>query len=325
MNRKFWPGEGCEQDSWYFVWTQSIVDAKRPRRGGSSETGAGWRPFGRPSHSRPHAFTREILTKVIPVHAVRNQCGKYHALNLFPGNYEVGVQKKGFAGDIKNVVVKAGTNLTLDFSLLVADPNPNEVPSVSYDSLYPQGRGRDLAEKTCIICHGAGFLPRHQWDESQWNSAIDLMSNPGCSTNSYSSTLSPQDRRDLAAYLARNFGPDSPKRMLDVGAEMPLDEQVLSKAMYVEYYLPPRPDKGDRLLHDPHFDPEGNVWYTDRGGDRIGKLDPRTGVFTDYLIPDPKAFPHGLTVDSGGFPWFVGNFDLGRVEILRLGKWTSTV
>jgi streptogramin lyase/mono/diheme cytochrome c family protein len=238
--------------------------------------------------------------------------GGYHAVNLFPGNYEVSVQKKGFTSDVKTVVVKPGASLTVDFSLQV-DASPDEVPSVTYDSLYPQGRGRDLAEKTCIVCHGAGFLPRHHWDESQWNAAINRMSNPAA-PRIPPGLLDPSDRQDLAAYLASNFGPDSPKRILDVGGEMPLDEQALGKAMYVEYYLPPLQDKGDRLLHDPHFDQEGNVWYTDRGGDRIGKLDPRTGTWKDYLIPDPKAFPHGLTVDSEGYPWWVGNIDLGRID-----------
>jgi virginiamycin B lyase len=238
--------------------------------------------------------------------------GKYHAVNLFPGNYEVRVQEKGFTSDVKKVVLRPGAHLILDFSLRM-DPSQDEVPSVSYDNLYPQARGRELAEKTCIICHGAGFLPRHHWDESQWNSAIGRMSDP-TSPRITPGLLEASDRRELAAYLARNFGPDSPKRILDVGAEMPLDEQALGKAMYVEYYLPPLPDKGDRLLHDPHFDQEGNVWYTDRGGDRIGKLDPRTGAWKDYAIPDPRAFPHGLTVDSEGYPWWVGNRDLGRID-----------
>lgn len=239
--------------------------------------------------------------------------GKYHAVNLFPGNYEVSVQKNGFTSDIKKVVVKPGASSTVDFSLQAADASSDGVASVSYDSLYPQGRGRELAEKTCIVCHGAGFLTRFHWDEAQWNAAILLMSNPAA-PRILPGVLDANDRRDLTAYLAKNFGPDSPKRMLDVGEEMPLDEQALAKAMYVEYYLPPRPDKGDRLLHDPHFDQEGNVWYTDRGGDRIGKLDPRTGSFKDYVIPDPKAFPHGLTVDAEGYPWWVGNIDIGRID-----------
>jgi streptogramin lyase len=238
--------------------------------------------------------------------------GRYQAVNLFPGNYEVSVQKKGFTSEVQTVNVKAGENSTLDFSLQIAESSDG-VPSVPYDSMYPPGRGRELLEKTCIVCHGAAFIPFHHWNEAQWNAAISLMTSPA-DPRILPGVLDSKDRQDLVAYLVQNFGPDSPKRILDTGAEMPLDERALAKAMFVEYYLPPRPDKGPRLLHDPHFDPDGNVWYTDRGGDRIGKLDPRTGSFQDYVIPDPKAFPHGLTVDSQGFPWWVGNVDLGRVD-----------
>jgi streptogramin lyase len=230
--------------------------------------------------------------------------GRYHAVNLFPGNYEVSVQEKGFTSQVQTVIVRAGASSTLDFSLQV-DTSNDGVLAVAYDSMYPPGRGRDLFEKTCAVCHGAGFIPFHHWNESQWNAAIVLMTNPAA-PRILPGVLDSQDRQDLVAYFAKNFGPDSPKRILDLGVEMPLDEHALAKAMYVEYYLPPLPDKGLQQLHDVHFDQEGNVWYSDPGASRIGKLDPRTGTFQDYLTPNPKANPHGLTVDSEGYVWGVG-------------------
>ena len=230
--------------------------------------------------------------------------GRYRAVDLFPGNYEVTVQKKGFTSPVQTVVVKAGAGATLDFSLRV-DTSDDGVLSVAYERMYPPGRGRDLFEKTCVVCHGAGFIPFHHWDETQWNSAIDLMTSPAA-PRILPGVLDSTDREELVAYLATNFGRDSPKRILDVGLEMPLDEQALAKAMYIEYYLPPLPDKGLQQLHDVHFDQEGNVWYSDPGSSRIGKLDPRTGAFQDYTTPTPHANPHGLTVDSEGYVWGVG-------------------
>ena len=43
--------------------------------------------------------------------------GRYRAVNLFPGRYEVTVQKPGFATDMRTVVLAAGAGQTLDFSL----------------------------------------------------------------------------------------------------------------------------------------------------------------------------------------------------------------
>jgi streptogramin lyase len=231
--------------------------------------------------------------------------GRYRAVNLFPGNYEVSVQEKGFTSQVQAITLKAGTRSTLNFSLRV-DTSDDGVLSVAYDTMYPPGRGRDLFEKTCVVCHGAAFVPFHHWDEPQWNAAINLMTSPA-NPRILPGVLDSKDRQDLAAYFAKNFGPDSPKRILDIGAEMPLDEHTLAKAMYMEYYLPPLADKGLQQVHDVHFDEQGNVWYSDPGASRMGKLDPRTGAFQDYIPPIPKANPHGLTVDSEGYVWAVGH------------------
>ncbi|MGB9069731.1 MAG: carboxypeptidase regulatory-like domain-containing protein [Candidatus Acidiferrales bacterium] len=247
---------------------------------------------------------------------VYTSAGRFRAVNLLPGNYEVTVEEKGFTSPMHTVSVTAGKTSTLDFSLS-PDTTSDGVLSVSYDAMYPQGRGRDLFEKTCMVCHGAAFIPFHHWNESQWNAAITLMSSPA-DPRILPGVLNSQDRQDLVAYFTKNFGPDSPKRILDIGAEMPLDEKALAKAMYVEYYVPPLPDNGLRQVHDVHFDQDGNVWYSDPGGNRMGRLDPRTGTFQDYVPPNPKINPHGLTVDSEGYVWAVGH---GMVRLdPRTGK-----
>ena len=51
-------------------------------------------------------------------------------------------------------------------------------------------------------------------------------------------TFTPQERKNLAASLVKNYGPDTAIRGLET-PEMPVDEQVVGKSMYVEYHLPP--------------------------------------------------------------------------------------
>jgi virginiamycin B lyase len=231
-------------------------------------------------------------------------------VNLLPGSYEVSVKKAGFAEEVKKIVVKAGSNATADFSLQEAAPDPKDAPIVSYDAMYPPGKGRDLMEKTCLICHmGVGFFPLHQWSESQWNAALDKMMDPAAA-RIMPGTFSADDRKEVVAYLTKNFGPNSILRRLDV-PELPVDEEVLSKAMYVEYYLP---HYKNLQTHDPHFDQNGNVWYTDNGARRIGKIDPRTATFKDYTFPDPKVGTHGLTADAAGNMWSAGSYAMTRVD-----------
>lgn len=264
--------------------------------------------------------------------------GSYRAVNLFPGEYEVTVKKNGFAADPKRVTVKPGGNVTLDFSLREAAPEAipqagtmgpartwdrKDVQLVAYDELYPAEPGRELLKRHCLYCHGLSSLPSRPRSEAQWNAAIDVMSDPNSQRGVRipPGSLKAEDRKRIVAYLKKHFGPDSPKRAVRVDAEVFVDEAVLARAMYIEYPLPldPKLDANNaaRGAYAPYFDPQGNVWYTDTTRPhRVGRLDPRTAAVKDYVLPDPEALPHGLTVDAEGTVWWVENdaFHLGRLD-----------
>ena len=91
--------------------------------------------------------------------------------------------------------------------------------------------------------------------------------------------------------------------------------------MYVEYSLPLDKQINARdeqqPTQQPHFDRDGNVWYTDRSvPNRIGRVDPRAGKFKDWMMPDPKADPHGLARRCGRARFVDGavGFSLGRLD-----------
>jgi streptogramin lyase len=265
------------------------------------------------------------------VYMVYTEGGKYQAVNLFPGKYEVSVTKNGFsAGDAQEVTITAGSNATADFTLQEGTYRPNQQmrsglpvnePLLAYDDLYPSGEGRTIVERTCIRCHGPDFLPNKQWGADQWNAAIDLMqstapnSNPPgrISSTSVPEGISAQERRTLVDYLVKNFGPDSNVRGLAV-PDVPLDEQALGKAMYVEYHIPALPNGKERRFHDAHLSQNGDVWYVDMTGMQIGKMDPRTATWTDYAITNPNARGHGIIQDATGDIWYSGHTVFGRVD-----------
>ena len=262
--------------------------------------------------------------------------GRYQALNLFPGRYEVTVKKAGLATDPQSIVLEPGDAKTLDFALREQAARPvrqgefgftssvsSDVKLVSYDELYPREPGRDVLEKQCMYCHGRNFFPSKQYPEPTWNSFIDVMLGIGADRGAMipPGTLSAADRQTVLAYLTKHFGTTSERRGLRMDAQFPLDEAALGKAMYVEYYLPldKQLDAANkqRRTQEPHFDPQGNVWYTDRSvPNRIGRVDPRTGEVKDFMMPDPKADPHGLTVDKDGHVFWAETvgFHLGRLD-----------
>ena len=196
------------------------------------------------------------------VYMVFTEGGRYQAVDLFPGNYEVSVTKNGFTGsDVQKITIASGGSATADFTLKEGTYRPNQQmrsglpkgePLVSYDELYPPSHARQTIERTCIMCHGPDFLPNKQWDESQWNAAIDLMQNPNDNAGArlVPGTFAAGEREELVAYLVKNFGPESKKRGLEV-PDQPIDEKALGKAMFIEYHIPPLAN-GQRGFHDAH-------------------------------------------------------------------------
>ena len=86
----------------------------------------------------------------------------------------------------------------------------------------------------------------------------------------------------------------------------------------MEYSVPPDPPgkdtkaaeyiqigyRGRRVIQDPRFDAQGNVWGTDRAyPTRIVKLDPRTGEMKDYPMPEPTAEIHDFIIARDGIIW----------------------
>jgi virginiamycin B lyase len=56
--------------------------------------------------------------------------------------------------------------------------------------------------------------------------------------------------------------------------------------------------------HDPAFAPDGPLWYTGQGANKVGRLDPKTGEFKEYPLKTPDSGPHGLAADKDGAIWF---------------------
>lgn len=262
------------------------------------------------------------------LYMVYTRAGRYRAVNLFPGEYEVTVKKNGFAADVQKVTVKAGENAVLNFALREAAPHAvpqsgfagsprawewdrDQVELVPYASLYPEGGDYELLKENCLRCHGLNFFPSYPSSAARWNAGIDLMLNPGAPRGAMipPGRLNRQDRERIAGYLASNFGPDAPKRALRLDVEVPLDEEALARAMYVEYGIPQ-----DGRAGDTHFDSSGNVWFSDLPN-RISRLDPRTGTFArDHVIPEGlTARPHDLEVDRQDHVWWVDNVEAGHL------------
>jgi virginiamycin B lyase len=64
----------------------------------------------------------------------------------------------------------------------------------------------------------------------------------------------------------------------------------------------------DTHPHDSDVDSKGRVWYTDQSAPFLGMLDPKTGTFTEYPMPEAKTKPltggSDIQIDKDDNPWF---------------------
>jgi streptogramin lyase/plastocyanin len=69
--------------------------------------------------------------------------------------------------------------------------------------------------------------------------------------------------------------------------------------------------------------PDGSVWFSQRAGGRIGRLDPASGTFRHYELPTPNSGPAGLALDpSTGHVWLTESY---ADRIARLDPATGAV
>jgi streptogramin lyase len=270
--------------------------------------------------------------------------GKYRAVNLIPGAYDVTIrpavdQMEGFTTETKQRNVAADASIMVDFAINDAGPVPNYVGGypaehcardkldcgaeiAPYDEIYPPGRGREIIENTCLGCHHVQYFPynrirgyqggRTPKNKITWAMTVDRMHErvPGAPAGraSYFKTelLPPEDREILIEYLAENFGMDDPPRLVQLRNEAELDLEALEKAQFIDYRYHEDPEKYPTWgwSHNLTFDVDGNVWNA-YVSCCIVRHDPRTGESTAF---ENNGGGSSLVVDqTDGTVWYSGD------------------
>jgi len=254
--------------------------------------------------------------------------GHYTIPQALAGSYDVSVLQVGYDSPTEKVNLGAGQTQTADLSVRKKAPDP-DVTYLDYDQLYPPGAGRDLLEKNCMGCHGLDFYNTQHRTETGWRNGVNMMFFGPSFHDApifMRSQMSADDKTTIIKYLTANFGPDSPNRLLKHEPYL-VDEDALSKAIYVEYDAPemrlvnkssvrPNPDDDPQIipggnaqiLHDTKLAADGHVWITAANASEIVNLDPRAvdpaTRWKQFPIEAPLyprgVYPHGVTVDHEG-------------------------
>jgi streptogramin lyase/mono/diheme cytochrome c family protein len=184
-------------------------------------------------------------------------------------------------------------------------------------------------QKNCSACHSWNQIFRNRYDEHSWSLIVDRMTQysgtslvirikgtttTGGGANSVTRRdgTSPEEVATLVKFLTRVRGPEKQDEPLRV---FPRPRGGDTNVVVTEYELP----QALLALHDAQGDSKGNIWWTSHKTDVVGKLDPKTGIVTEYTIPlTPKGMPgtHAVRLDKNDIPWFSENWshNLNRLD-----------
>jgi len=170
-------------------------------------------------------------------------------------------------------------------------------------------------QKNCSGCHSWQQVFRNHYDEHSWSLIVDRMMHfSGTAIAVRNKPMSEPDPEYtlLVKWLSRTRGPDSQDAPLRV---FPRPHGESTRVIVTEFELPQQL----LALHDAAGDAQGNIWFTSHKTRYVGKLDPRTGIVTEYTIPlTPGAMPgtHHAIIDKNGIAWISENWahQLNRLD-----------
>ena len=174
-------------------------------------------------------------------------------------------------------------------------------------------------------CHSYQQIFRNRYDERSWRLMVERMLHySGSPLINRGRARGDTEQEDLVVkWLARVRGPDWKDVPLRV---FPRPRGRATHVVITEYELP------HVLLapHDVSGDSKGNIWYSSHRTPFMGKLDPRTGIVTEYQVPATAAgvLPgtHRMQVDKHDIVWASENwahtlvrFDPATAKFTKVG------
>jgi virginiamycin B lyase len=169
-------------------------------------------------------------------------------------------------------------------------------PSLPGNYPLPEGAGKVLVQQTCTSCHDLRRVVNSNYQPQEWRNVVDMMIAAG-------TPLTQEQAAVVRDYLIASF-PGRPKPKAE----------TLAGPVQVTFQEWTVPTPGSRP-HDPLATADGAVWYTGQMADKLGRLDPASGVIREYPLPKGSG-PHGLVEDRAGNIWYTANFGaaIGKLD-----------
>lgn len=271
--------------------------------------------------------------------------GRYRFPSVSAGQYSMWAQFKGYELADADFNLAAGGRVARDLTLKpLADGRvlARQLDGSDWFAALPEGNNQDrrmkhLLRNNCTTCHGPAYVLAPRFDPRGWANIIDVMARgvpptrgPGQGNPTWQAY-----KDEFAEYLGRVTPTLQPKPLQQTTG-------IATNAVITEYDIPRqgRPisahtgtfwteshstryeSKGAR---DVWVDSRGYVWVSDDRsmGRTTGRLDPRTGQWTDFALPDQKGVAtstHGIWGDRATDAIFQGGSPDGAILMFDTRK-----
>jgi virginiamycin B lyase len=266
---------------------------------------------------------RHLATKTT-VSVLSDNAGRYRIENLPAGDYRLQLRAIGFKADSKSgIALAADQTLSQDLALQQGMVQWSDLSMHQGKKLLPEARGKDVLFANCMACHGfQSRMAAVVRDEDGWRDRVNFMREAmGFFVMDPRFGFNNQKFEDVVYYINQMFGEDSklPKSPADLpqykDEVRPFNDEAL-KIVYVEYDTP----GPNRMPWSAHPTKDGTFWVPYYGdANKIGNLDPATGVVKEYLVPNiGTAAIHSAVPAPDGSVW------LTEQGSNKLGRWDPT-
>lgn len=256
------------------------------------------------------------------------------------GQYSMWAQAKGF--DVAKADFsltnggRAEQNLTLQ-PLTDAKKIARQLDGPEWFAALPETSNQDrrmkhLLRNNCTACHGPAYVLAPRFDARGWRNIIDLMARgvPPTRPTGEGNPVWQAYKDELAEYLGRVTKDLQPRpgppttgaatRTVITEYDIPRQGRPISVhtgTIWTEGQSTRYESKGAR---DIWVDSKGNLWVSDDRsmGRTTGRLDPRTGKWTDFAMPDEKGVAgnsHGIWGDRRTDTVYQGGQDDGAILV----------
>lgn len=251
--------------------------------------------------------------------------------HLAPGNYTVEIRAAGYDMAGANTVdVPATKSASLDVALQPTKDLASQLSSLEWAMNMPgtteQKDKLVFQLLSCAYCHTYERIVKSKHTPEQWPAVISRMStyfNDGTALGRGGRGRAEKVEHPEMAGKGPTWGFSPPVTKVDMGQHLatanlsggkstwsyelkplPRPKGKATRVIMTQYDLP----RKDTVPHDLEVDDAGIPWYGDQTRNFVGKLDPKTGVVTEYpLEPLPKGRVGGICdphMDNFGGLWF---------------------